>query len=117
MHGRRKSFPLRVIRRLLPDPLATLSGLRRRTSGYRLLHAAPKNDYNEANHTAASRLGGWIGNDPAAILTIKPARLGKRMRRRYQLGIVRPDLAAWLLIGNVVALLIFAGLLLIGGAA
>lgn len=85
--------------------------------GRRKMQAAPKNDYNEANNTAASRLGGWIGNDPAAILTIKPARLGKRMRRRYQLGIVRPDLAAWLLIGNVVALLIFAGLLLIGGAA
>jgi|CXWJ01.1.fsa_nt_gi hypothetical protein len=85
--------------------------------GRRKMQAAPKNDYNEANNTAASRLGGWIGNDPAAILTIKPARLGKRMRRRYQLGIVRTDLAAWLLIGNVVALLIFAGLLLIGGAA
>ncbi len=84
--------------------------------GRRKMQAAPKNDYNEANHTAASRLGGWIGNDPAAILTIKPARLGKRMRRRYQLGIVRPDLTAWLMIGNVVALLIFAGLLLLGGA-
>lgn len=85
--------------------------------GRRKVQAAPKNNYITGNHTAASRLGGWIGNDPAAILTIKPARLGKRMRRRYQLGFIRPDLSAWLIIGNVVALLVFAGLLLIGGAA
>ncbi len=85
--------------------------------GRRNMQAAPKNDYNKANDTAASRLGGWIGNDPAAILTIKPARLGKRMRRRYQLGFIRPDLSTWLMIGNVVALLSFAMLLLLGGAA